>query len=153
MSMNWNELYTTALRNQEYQCTSFLRRGRRCAQALGHFAVSVTANHPANQATGKLTRRFSDKVTEQSLPSPHCGFTYRLLNDAGRSFGKTHNIHRKTSWCSCLENPMDRGAWRTTAHEVVRVGHNWATKRWRRVLKSRKVSLQQWRCIWFGDSF
>ena len=25
---------------------------------------------------------------------------------------------------SCLENPMDRGAWRATVHEVAKVGHN-----------------------------
>ena len=29
---------------------------------------------------------------------------------------------------SCLENPMDRGAWWATVHEVSRVGHNLATK-------------------------
>ena len=29
---------------------------------------------------------------------------------------------------SCLENPMDRGAWQTTVHEVPRVGHHFATK-------------------------
>ena len=29
---------------------------------------------------------------------------------------------------SCLENPMDRGAWRATAHGVTTVGHNLATK-------------------------
>ena len=29
---------------------------------------------------------------------------------------------------SCLENPMDRGAWWTTLRGVVRVGHNLATK-------------------------
>ena len=29
---------------------------------------------------------------------------------------------------SCLENPMDRGAWRATVHGVARVGHNLATK-------------------------
>ena len=29
---------------------------------------------------------------------------------------------------SCLENPMDRGAWRATVHGVKRVGHNLATK-------------------------
>ena len=29
---------------------------------------------------------------------------------------------------SCLENPMDRGAWRATVHGVTRVGHDWATK-------------------------
>ena len=29
---------------------------------------------------------------------------------------------------SCLENPMDRGAWQTTVHGVARVGHNLVTK-------------------------
>ena len=29
---------------------------------------------------------------------------------------------------SCLENPMDRGAWQTTVHGVARGGHNLATK-------------------------
>ena len=29
---------------------------------------------------------------------------------------------------SCLENPMDRGAWRATVHRVARVGHDLATK-------------------------
>ena len=27
---------------------------------------------------------------------------------------------------SCLENSMDRGAWRATIHGVTRVGHSWA---------------------------
>ena len=29
---------------------------------------------------------------------------------------------------SCLENPMDRGAWQATVPGVARVGHNLATK-------------------------
>ena len=29
---------------------------------------------------------------------------------------------------SCLENPMERGAWETTVHEVARVGHDLSTK-------------------------
>ena len=29
---------------------------------------------------------------------------------------------------SCLENPIDRGAWQTTVHGVARAGHNLATK-------------------------
>ncbi|KAB0345981.1 hypothetical protein FD755_024367 [Muntiacus reevesi] len=29
---------------------------------------------------------------------------------------------------SCLENPMDRGAWQTLVHGVTRVGHDLATK-------------------------
>ena len=29
---------------------------------------------------------------------------------------------------SCLENPMDRGAWQATVHGLARVGHNLVTK-------------------------
>ena len=29
---------------------------------------------------------------------------------------------------SCLEKPMDRGAWQATVHGVTRVGHDLATK-------------------------
>ena len=29
---------------------------------------------------------------------------------------------------SCLENPMDRGDWQATVHEVARVRHNLVTK-------------------------
>ena len=29
---------------------------------------------------------------------------------------------------SCLENPMDRGAWQSTVYGVTRVGHDLATK-------------------------
>ena len=29
---------------------------------------------------------------------------------------------------SCLENPMDRGAWKATVHGVIRVGHDLETK-------------------------
>ena len=30
--------------------------------------------------------------------------------------------------CSCLGNPMDRGAWRATVHGVTRVRHDLATR-------------------------
>ena len=29
---------------------------------------------------------------------------------------------------SCLENPMDRGAWQATVHRITRVGHDLVTK-------------------------
>ena len=29
---------------------------------------------------------------------------------------------------SCLENPMDRGAWQAMVHRVTRVGHDWTTQ-------------------------
>ena len=31
-------------------------------------------------------------------------------------------------WYSCLENPMDRGAWQAIVHGVARAGHNLGTK-------------------------
>ena len=30
--------------------------------------------------------------------------------------------------CSCLENPMDRGAWEAIVHGIARVGHNLVSK-------------------------
>ena len=30
--------------------------------------------------------------------------------------------------CSCLENPMNRGAWQATDHGIAKVRHNIATK-------------------------
>ena len=43
----------------------------------------------------------------------------------GRSSGGGHDNPLQYS---CLENPMDRGASRTTVHGVARVGNNLATK-------------------------
>ena len=44
---------------------------------------------------------------------------------SGRSPGKGNGnpLHY-----SCLENPMDRGAWQAIVHGVARVGHDLATK-------------------------
>ena len=40
-----------------------------------------------------------------------------LIPGSGRSLGGgTHNSLQ----CSCLENPMDRGAWRATVHGVAK---------------------------------
>ena len=39
----------------------------------------------------------------------------------GRSPGGGHGNPLQYS---CLENPMDRGAWQTTVHGVQRIGHN-----------------------------
>ena len=42
----------------------------------------------------------------------------------GRSPGKGNGYPLQ---CSCLGNPMDRGAWRAIVHGPPRVRHNWAT--------------------------
>ena len=44
---------------------------------------------------------------------------------SGRSLGEGNG---NTLQYSCLENPMDRGAWWATVHGVATVGHNWATE-------------------------
>ena len=44
---------------------------------------------------------------------------------SGRSPGGGHG---NPVQYSCLENPMDRGAWRATVHGVARAGHDSATK-------------------------
>ena len=49
-----------------------------------------------------------------------------LISRLGRSLGgRTGNPLQY----SCLENPMDRGAWWATVRGVTRVNHNLATKR------------------------
>ena len=45
----------------------------------------------------------------------------RFIPRSGRSPGGGHGNPLQYS---CLENPMDRGAWRTTIHGVAGVGHN-----------------------------
>ena len=48
-----------------------------------------------------------------------------LFPGPGRSPGKGNG---NPFQYSCLENPMDRGAWRATVHGVTRVKHNLVTK-------------------------
>ena len=44
---------------------------------------------------------------------------------SGRSLGGGHGNPLQYS---CLENPIDRGAWRATVHGMARVRHDLATK-------------------------
>ena len=44
---------------------------------------------------------------------------------SGRSPGEGHGNPLQYS---CLQNPMDRGSWQATVHEITRVGHNLETK-------------------------
>ena len=48
-----------------------------------------------------------------------------LISGLGRSPGKENGNPLQYS---CLENPMDRGAWQATVHGVTRAGHDLATK-------------------------
>ena len=40
-----------------------------------------------------------------------------LIPDSGRSAGEGNGYPLQ---CSCLENPMDRGDWRTTVHGIAK---------------------------------
>ena len=48
-----------------------------------------------------------------------------LIPGSGRSPGEGNGNPLQYS---CLENPMDRGAWKATVHGVARVGHDLVTK-------------------------
>ena len=48
-----------------------------------------------------------------------------LIPGSGRSPGEGNGNPLQYS---CLENPMDRGAWQTTVNGVARVGHDLVTK-------------------------
>ena len=48
-----------------------------------------------------------------------------MIPGLGRSPGEGKG---KSCQYSCLDNPMDRGAWQATVHGVVRVGHDLETK-------------------------
>ena len=48
-----------------------------------------------------------------------------LIPGLGRSPGEGNGNPLQYS---CLENPMDRGAWQATVHGIARVGHDLATK-------------------------
>ena len=48
-----------------------------------------------------------------------------LIPGSGRSPGEGNGNPLQYS---CLENPMDRGAWQATVHGVARVGHDLVTK-------------------------
>ena len=43
------------------------------------------------------------------------------ISGSGRSLGGGHSNPLQYS---CLENPMDRGAWRATVHGIASVGHD-----------------------------
>ena len=47
------------------------------------------------------------------------------ISGSGRSPGEENGYPLQYS---CLQNPMDRGAWQATVHRTARVGHNLATK-------------------------
>ena len=85
-------------------------------KSCASFASPWTLAHQAPLSIG-----FSRQEYWSGLPfsSP------RDLPGSGRSPGEGNGNPLQYS---CLENPIDRGAWRATVHGIARVGHNLAIK-------------------------
>ena len=60
-------------------------------------------------------------VVKNPLPNAGGVKDTGLISGSGRSLGGGHGNPLQYS---CLENPMDRGAWRATVQGSQRVGHN-----------------------------
>jgi len=58
--------------------------------------------------------------------------TRGILGTVKNQSGKVGKIPWRKKWqplqYSCQDNPMDRGAWRTTVHGIARVRHDLVTK-------------------------
>ena len=73
----------------------------------------------AAQMVKKKKKNLPQMVKKKSSGDPH------LIHGLGRSPGKGNGSPLQYS---CLENPMDRGAWQAIGHRVRRAGYNLATK-------------------------
>ena len=60
----------------------------------------------------------------KNLPAMQETWVQTQIPGSGRSFGEGNGNPLQYS---CLENPMDRGAWQATVHGVARVGHDLVT--------------------------
>ena len=67
----------------------------------------------------------SSSLVAQSVESACSAGDPGSIPGSGRSPGEGNGNPLQYS---CLENPMDRGAWQATVYGVTRVGHNLATK-------------------------
>ena len=79
--------------------------------STGNKGIAVSV-FPGVTVVGNLPANARDTRGSDSIPG------------SGRSPGEGHG---NSLQYSCLENPMDRRAWWSTAHGVVKVGHNLAT--------------------------
>ena len=82
---------------------------------ISTFRDNETKEKRLNNVITGLPRWHSGK--ESACNSGDAG----LIPGSGRSPGGRHGNPLQYS---CLENPMDRGAWWATVHAVQRVGHN-----------------------------
>ena len=72
----------------------------------------------------------SASLVAQSVKNPPA--MQQTACNAGDSVSRSGRSHREGNsnplQCSCLGNPMDRGAWWATVHGVAKVGHDLAAK-------------------------
>ena len=82
-----------------------------------------STNNPKICIEPQTPRRFPGG--SDSKPSACNAGDTSSIPGSGRSPGEEHGNPLQYS---CLENPMDRGAWQATVHGVARVRHNFVTK-------------------------
>ena len=76
--------------------------------------LTIWISHPSGQGHPRWP-------AVKNLPSNAGGIAW--IPRSGRFPGGRHGNPLQYS---CLENPMDRGAWRATVHGSHRVGHDWS---------------------------
>ena len=95
-----------------------------------HFRTAVTltcSDFPFFMLNYNLKKQSPDTENLNiSFPNPDTN-KISVLN-LGESFAHTGKGNGNPLQYSCLENPMDRGAWRATVHEMARVRHDLAIK-------------------------
>ena len=99
-----------------------------------HRRPSHQPQHSEKRDEWISVRMCRGETTRQHQGFPHSSFSKESacymadpgsIPGSGRSHGEGNG---NALQYSCLENPMDRGAWWATAHGVARVRHDLATK-------------------------
>ena len=85
---------------------------------FSHVWPCATPQTAAHQASPSLGFSRQEHWSGLPLPSPAIRETQVQSPAEGNGYPLQY---------SCLENPMDRGAWQATVHGSKRVGHNWMT--------------------------
>ena len=92
------------------------------------------AVHGVSQSRTQLKRLSSSSCSRREKGFPHSSVgkspacnagDLGSIPDSGRSLGEGNGNPLQYS---CLENPMDKGAWQAIVYGIARVGHNLATK-------------------------
>ena len=94
-----------------------------------------------NTATRLMNGLFFPKhqASQVALVGNNLSANLRGKGSVSRSRRSPGGGHGDPLYCSCLEKPMDRGAWQATVHGVEKVGHNFETKQQKQLAKTEET--------------